>query len=502
MLNINDTQTLNSSTIISALTALRDEERKVFSFYKPHSKQLEFHKLGKVAKHRAFFAANRSGKTEAGCEELSMHVTGYYPQWWEGYCYKRAITAWIGCISAKEVRDLEIRFFEGNSKNLPWIHESLVIYANRTEHFYKLLHKSGTISHLRFKTYGEGQRGWQASTVDVILLDEEPSLPIKSEASMRLMSTSPDHYGMLIITATCLYQSELVVSFTERVIDIEKEEYGEIVTKKEQVKIAPGEIINSKVYIHAGWADAPHLTEEERQRLFEEIPLPERQARTTGIPSVGSGMVYPLMQQTYICNPFEIPDNFLICAGMDFGWTHPTAVVFCAIDPKNEKKYIFAEYRQNERTPQEHQFLMQKIRSISNLILRTPYACDPSGGNASQINGQKLIELYQQIGMTMYAADNAVWPGCQKVLQMLQNGELQIFSDCTMLLSEMRSLSYDDKGNVKKGNDHLCDALRYCIVSGIEKSIFKHKIVNYSNIDLINYQYMRRRSGYGGQFVS
>lgn len=496
--SISNNQTLNSSTILSALEALRDEERKNFSFYKPHPKQLEFHKLGKVAKDRAFFAANRSGKTEAGCTETAMHITGYYADWWEGYCYNRAVNVWIGCISAKEVRDLEMRFFEGDSKHLPWIHESLVLYANRTEHFYMILHKSGTISHVRFKTYGEGQRGWQASTVDIILLDEEPTFEIMSEASMRLMSTSADHYGMMIITATCLYQTEFVVSFTERVIDVKTEEYGQIVDKKEQIKIAPGEIINSKVYINAGWEDAPHLTEEEKQRLLEKIPLHERQARTTGVPSVGSGMVYPIMQQTITCDPFEIPDDYYICAGMDFGWKNPTAVVFLATNKKTNKTYVFAEYKQNERTPEDHKHLMTKMRIISDLVQRTPYACDPTGDNASQIDGRRLTELYKKTGMNMHLADNAVHAGTQAVLQMLQNGELIIFSTCTMLLSEMRSYSYDEKGNVKKGNDHLLDAWRYGITTGLQKAISKHLIIKPANN---NYELYGNNRSTGGGYI-
>lgn len=53
----------------------------------------------------------------------------------------------------------------------------------------------------------------------------------------------------------------------------------------------------------------------------------EIEARTKGMPSIGSGMIYPVLEELITCSPFEIPDHYARIVGMDFGWTDPTALV-------------------------------------------------------------------------------------------------------------------------------------------------------------------------------
>src|SRR5207247_10361772 len=44
----------------------------------------EFHSLGAKYRERLFMAGNQLGKTLAGGFECAMHVTGEYPDWWDG----------------------------------------------------------------------------------------------------------------------------------------------------------------------------------------------------------------------------------------------------------------------------------------------------------------------------------------------------------------------------------------------------------------------------------
>lgn len=51
-------------------------------------------------------------------------------------------------------------------------------------------------------------------------------------------------------------------------------------------------------------------------------------------------------------------------------------------------------------------------------------------------------------------------------LQLFQNRKIKIFSKLTETLRELASYSRSPKGIVKR-NDHLMDALRYIVLSGI-----------------------------------
>ena len=53
-------------------------------------KHLDFFASGKKFKERLFMAANRVGKSEAGAYELTCHLTGIYPPWWEGRRFEKS----------------------------------------------------------------------------------------------------------------------------------------------------------------------------------------------------------------------------------------------------------------------------------------------------------------------------------------------------------------------------------------------------------------------------
>ena len=49
-------------------------------------------------------------------------------------------------------------------------------------------------------------------------------------------------------------------------------------------------------------------------------------------------------------------------------------------------------------------------------------------------------------------------------------GKLKVFKSLGNWLQEFRLYRRDDKGRVVKDNDHLMDATRYLVVSGIDKA--------------------------------
>ena len=76
-----------------------------------------------------------------------------------------------------------------------------------------------------------------------------------------------------------------------------------------------------------------------------------------------------------------------------------------------------------------------------------------------------MYDLYEAEGLLISNATNDILPGILKVYQMLEAGQLKIFSTLENLLMEYRVYQRDEKGQVVKKRDHLMDAMRYVIAS-------------------------------------
>ena len=104
---------------IQLAAALQEKQRRISEnkllHYKPYKKQMKFHELGSTIRERLFMAGNQLGKTIAGTAEMAMHLTGLYPEWWQGRRYKRPVVAWASGITGDTVRDTVQRLLVGRT---------------------------------------------------------------------------------------------------------------------------------------------------------------------------------------------------------------------------------------------------------------------------------------------------------------------------------------------------------------------------------------------------
>src|ERR1700753_3272904 len=163
---------------------------------------------------------------------------------------------------------------------------------------------------------------------------------IYSEALTRTAITAEGDHGMIMPSLTPLKGMTLFL------LHFMKMEVG----NEEVVNLASGEVHNSIVYVSATHDDADHIPAEEKLRLYNSYSPHEREARTKGIPSLGSGLIYPFMESDLLVSPFDIPDYWPRCFGMDFGW-HNTAATFLTRDPDNGVTYLYGEYLAGQLTP-------------------------------------------------------------------------------------------------------------------------------------------------------
>lgn len=219
-----------------------------------------------------------------------------------------------------------------------------------------------------------------------------------------------------------------------------------------------GKITDSKYTVQASWDDVPHLDEATKRELFEGTPPHLRQARSAGVPSLGSGAIYPVMWEEVSCTPFAIPAHWRRGYGLDVGWNR-TAALWGAQDPADGVLYVTSEYYMGEQLPMVH---AAAIKARGAWMMG---AIDPASRGRSQGEGKQLLQQYmdEECGLNLVPADNAVEPGLHEVWTLLQTGRLRMFSTLVNTAAEYRIYRRDEKGKIVKKNDHLMDALRYLV---------------------------------------
>ena len=150
--------------------------------------------------------------------ETTLHLTGDYPEWWQGYRFDRGIRAWCAGDTSKTVRDILQEKLMGplgefgtglipSANILKTTQKAGVPDAIESVH---VKHSSGDTSFLYFKSYDQRREAFQGTEQDLIWLDEEPSMGIYAECLLRTMTTN----GLILCTFTPLLGlSEVVLAF-------------------------------------------------------------------------------------------------------------------------------------------------------------------------------------------------------------------------------------------------------------------------------------------------
>lgn len=382
-------------------------------------------------------AANRVGKTEGGAFELTCHLTGKYPQWWQGKRFSKPIKAWAAGDTSKTVREILQEKLLGPRGGLGtgMIPGNLIVHktakagvADAVDTVY-VRHVSGKNSVLVLKSYDQKREAFQGSEQDVIWLDEEPPLDVYTECLLRTMTT----HGSVMLTFTPLQGlSDVVLSF-----------------------LPDGDFSSpAKFTVFCTWDEAPHLSEEVKAELWKSIPIHQRDARAKGIPALGAGAIYPVPEMDITVADFELPEHWPRAYGLDVGWNR-TAAVWGALNRDTDVLYLYSEYYRGEAEPSVH---ADAIKSRGTWIRGS---IDPASRGRSQVDGRQLIEEYKQLGLDLIAAANAVEAGIHSVFVRLSTGRLKVFASLKNWLAEYRLYRRDEKGRVVKERDHLMDATRY-----------------------------------------
>jgi hypothetical protein len=210
----------------------------------------------------------------------------------------------------------------------------------------------------------------------------------------------------------------------------------------------------NRYVVMATWDDAPHLDDAVKKELWESIPPFQRDARSKGIPQLGSGAIYPVGESDFVVEPFAVPDYWPRGYGMDVGW-NSTAAVFGAINRETDTLYLTHEYKRSQAEPSIH---VHGIKAPGDWF---PGFIDPASRGRSQKDGSQLLEDYRALGLKLQLAENGVESGLYSCWNRLSTGRLKVFKTMGNFLSEFRLYRRDERGHVVKQNDHLMDSMRY-----------------------------------------
>jgi phage terminase large subunit-like protein len=434
------------SLLLAKLEALQAKiaSQSKLEDYRPYAKQRAFHAAGKEYRERLLMAGNQLGKTLAAGMEYAMHATGRYSTGWSGKVYDRAIVGWAAGITGESTRDNVQRILLGRpgaygtgsipkdsilditpARGQPDLQDSV-----------KVRHESGGVSHIALKSYEKGREKWQGETLDMVWFDEEPPLDIYLEGLTRTNST----VGPVFVTFTPLLGMSDVV-------------------KRFLIDKVPGTSVTQMTI-----DDVDHYTQEQRAAIIASYPEYERDARTKGIPQLGSGRVFPIAESELVCDPIPIPAHWAQLGAIDFGWDHPSAAVRVAWDRDSDCLYVTACHRQRQQTP------AMFAASIRPWAAWLPWAWPHDGLQHDKGSGEQLAKQYRDQGLKMIGqratfedGTNGVEAGIAEMLDRMQTGRLKVFSNLNDWWEEFR-MYHRKEGLIVKQSDDLMAATRYAVM--------------------------------------
>ncbi len=427
--------------------------------YRAYPRQREFHRAGADPKvrERLLKAGNQLGKTWSAGFETAMHLTGRYPDWWDGAVFPHQVACWAAGVTGEVTRDTVQRVLCGRANEIGTgaipadAIKDKAMKRGVADAIDTLVIRHGGggdvqagESVLGFKSYDQGREKFQGETLDIVWLDEEPDIDIYTEALTRTNATD----GILYITFTPLLGMSAVV-------------------KRFLVEKAPGTHVTNMTI-----NDAEHYTPEKRAAIIASYPAHEREARANGTPMLGSGLIFPIAESDIKCKVPQIPAFWPRIAGIDFGWDHPTGAAWLAWDRDTDTVYVYDAYRKKEATPEIHSIT---FRAKGQWI---PVAWPHDGLQHDKGSGLALAQQYRNAGVNMLkdrathapapgeeegTGGNGVEAGLMEMLDRFQTGRLKIADHLNEVFEEIRMYHRED-GKIVKIDDDIISAIRYALM--------------------------------------
>jgi phage terminase large subunit-like protein len=464
---------LKTTLMDLSITIADDMKYNQLKYFRPFDHQHKFFRTG-AAERRGILAANRIGKTVSTCYETAYHLTGLYPDWWQGHRFSGPITCMVAGEGWSQValvlqnellgtQDVKIIDNLGSGA-IPRTHIITETMRNDGANCIgvEVKHSTGANSYLLFANYTQEVRQLQGFKLNLAVFDEQP----------------PDDFFSEIVTRTATTQGKVLCSFTPL------KGLNGLVSKfwnKEE----------GYEYIRVSWDDCPEydpwglpfLLKATRRQLERDYLPHEREARIAGKPVMGKGAVFQLGNwPTYKSGDYDFArmSNIQRVIALDLGLV-------------NDKTVISLMYWEPyERTAFLHrQIIVQGIEEAVptqyiNHLLRpevfgTPIVlpADANTPGRYTMSSHSIRELFEQYNLNVQEKaimnppdsqgriTNHKSYGINQMRQMLEVGSMMVNENCTHFLSEASNYYVDTQGRFSDPDDCI-DSARYALLACLQ----------------------------------
>lgn len=432
------------------------DEHKRFNkilYFEPEAKQLAFYKLGgDGVLERAILAGNRTGKSEGAAYEFALHMTGDYPDDWQGVKFDHPIKAWVCGLTAEKNREVGQtklcgQFGVTSAFGTGFIPKDRFSAKPTVGHgiaggydTIQIVHRTNGVedgvSIASFKSYDQGREKFQGEGLDLIWGDEEMPMDIYSECMTRL-----EGIGQMMMTFTS-FGDELYKHFAEHQSPMRQ-------------------------YITISLDEVTHFTEQQKQNLLAQYPKHERETRRYGIPLSGIGRVFDapeeLLKEPYV--PFaDLPGAWHFLWAIDFGISlnHAFAAVLLAHDRDDDSVHVLYCLKMPDTQPIHHATAMMQI--ASEVPVAWPQDGTQKVAGETKV-GTHLHAIYRKFGLKMlpthatfpeggYSTESAV----ADLEQRMTTHRFKVSAHLSAWFEEYRRYQRDLKGLIVHKNDDLMSA--------------------------------------------
>ena len=411
--------------------------------------------------------------TIASTYETAYHLTGRYPKNWKGKKWDKPIIAMCSGESWEQVaKTLQSKLlgcddikqsYKLGTGSIPL--ECIDQKSYRTDGAnvlsIEIWHESGGKSKLYFSNYTQQVRHLQGFELDLVVLDEQPPDEIFSELVVRTAQRN----GQVMCSFTPLKgMSGLVRKFWDK--------------------------IDGYTHVRVTWDDIPYenewgekfFSQEERDQLSRDFMPWERECRMKGIPLVGKGVVFPILNwPTYKSTEIDLKNDPKMerLISFDLGIRNdPTVISFFFRNPIEEIIYLHRQIKipQGE-TPDEYvHYLLDRESKGAPIAL--PH--DAAQAGRYTLTEQSVREVFEDnYGLNCIPGailnpmndqgkvTNHKSYGINIMRMGMERSTLMINESCVDFLDEARNYAIDDAGKFSDPDDHI-DSARIGILALIQ----------------------------------
>lgn len=456
-----------------AIAVADDMQYNQLRYFRPFEHQQRFFRTGSSAR-RGILAANRIGKTVSTCYETAMHLTGLYPDWWQGHRFDSAITAmvagegWsqVAMVLQQELLGTQDVKLVDNIGTGAIPRDAIRLDTMRNDGAnclgVEIRHTSGQNSYLLFANYTQEVRQMQGFKLNLAVFDEQP----------------PDDFFSEIVTRTATTQGQVLCSFTPL------KGLNGLVSKFWNRE-------DGYEFVRVAWTDVPEydpwgepfLLMETRRQLERDYLPHEREARIAGKPVMGKGAVFQIRDwPLYKTGDFDFQSMPTIqrVIALDLGLVNDkTVITLMYWDPHEREAWLHRQIVvQGVEEAVPTQYINHLLRPE---VFGTPIVLPPDASTPGRytMSSTSIRELFEQYELNVYerAIMNPPDPqgrvtnhksyGINQMRQMLEVGTLHVNENCQEFLREAQNYYVDTQGRFSDPDDCI-DSARYALLACLQ----------------------------------